>query len=135
MPATSRLRLTQLYRVSPCQRYYIPPVKLVYTNENRFLVLNAQNLVLDAGIAVILKNEFVGGGSGELSPFDTWLELWVIDDSNCSAAVNIIESAFSNSNKIEWQCNKCNEVNDASFEICWNCQTEKKLQYAKRSNS
>ncbi len=54
-------------------------MKLVYTNENRFIVNNAKNIVEAAGITVTLKNEFSVGGIGELSAFDAWLELWVVE--------------------------------------------------------
>ena len=52
-------------------------MRLLYTNENRLIVSNAKNIVEDAGIDVVLRNEFAVGGMGELAVFDTWLELWV----------------------------------------------------------
>ncbi|MDE1463720.1 DUF2007 domain-containing protein [Spartinivicinus poritis] len=99
-------------------------MKLIYTNENRFLVSNAKNLVENSGIAVTLKNEYAAGGMGDLSPLDTWLELWVVDDSDYEKAVQVIESSLSSVDSEEWNCNNCNEKNDASFEFCWSCQTE-----------
>lgn len=48
-------------------------MKLIYTNENRFLVSNMKNIVENAGIEVTLKNEFAFGGVGDLSPFECWL--------------------------------------------------------------
>ncbi len=99
-------------------------MKLIYTNENRFLVNNAKNIVENSGVAVTLKNEYAAGGIGELSPFDTWLELWVIEDSDYEKAVQAIESSSGPDNSSKWQCNNCHENNDASFEFCWNCQSE-----------
>jgi len=100
-------------------------VKLIYTNENRFLVGNARNIVENSGIAVTLKNEYAAGGIGELSPFDSWPELWVLDDSDYEAAVRLIASVTDPKSREQWVCNNCAETNDASFEFCWNCRSEK----------
>ena len=100
-------------------------MKLVYTNENRFLVANARNVLQNAGIAVSLKNEFAVGGVGDLAPIDAWLELWVLEDKDYQQALQIINSALSNKDSEEWVCPYCNEKNDASFEFCWSCQNEK----------
>lgn len=103
-------------------------MKLVYTNENRFLVANARNLVENAGIAVKLKNEYAAGGVGDLSPFDAWLELWVLEDKDYQHAIEIIGSSLSSEGAKPWICDFCNEQNDSSFEVCWNCQREKVLK-------
>ena len=99
-------------------------MKLIYTNENRLLVSNVKNIVEGMGVAVTLKNEFSSGAAGELSPFDVWPELWVVDDVDYEKAVRIIESAFRPENAKEWLCSRCSEKNDASFDVCWNCQNE-----------
>jgi hypothetical protein len=98
-------------------------MKLLYTHENRFLVSNIQNIVENAGINIILKNEYAGGGAGDLVPHETWLEIWV-DETDFMAANNVITSSFSQHDEASWSCQQCQEVNDASFEFCWNCQNE-----------
>lgn len=100
-------------------------MKLIYTNENRFLVSNMKNIVENAGIEVTLKNEYISGGAGELSPFDTWLELWVVEDTNQNRAIQLINDAQLTDNDHDWFCPQCHERNNAAFEICWNCQHEK----------
>lgn len=100
-------------------------MKLIYTHENRFLVANAHNILEQAGIRVVWKNEFASGAIGEISPFDTWPELWVIADSDYEQAVQIIKATLSATNAPEWTCNSCQENNDAAFETCWNCQADK----------
>ena len=96
-------------------------MKLLYTNENRYLVNNIQNIVDNAGISTMLKNEFAAGAAGDLVPHETWLELWVVEDGDYDKAVTILDAAFSNHNDATWLCKQCNETNDASFEFCWNC--------------
>jgi hypothetical protein len=102
-------------------------MKMIYTNENRFLVANAKNILESNGINVIIKNEFASSAMGEISAFDSWVEIWVIDDSDYERAFTIIESSLSKQDAIEWQCGQCAENNDASFELCWNCQKEKNI--------
>ena len=100
-------------------------MKLIYTQENRFLVNNARNIVENAGIETVLRNEYASSAAGDLSPFDTWLELWVVNDSDYAEAMKIIETLSSGKNQEEWVCEKCGEKNDASFDICWQCQNER----------
>ena len=99
-------------------------MKLIYTNENRFITSNVQNIIQNAGIEITLKNEFIAGAAGDLSPFDTWLELWV-EDADYDKAVELVASLEETVNARDWICPKCNEINSASFELCWNCQTER----------
>jgi len=99
-------------------------MKLVYTNESLFLVGNARNILENQGIEVMLKNEFALGGIGEISAFDAWPELWVTQDADYENAMQILETALSYSGACDWICNHCQESNDASFEVCWNCQRD-----------
>ena len=96
-------------------------MKLLYTNENRYLVHNIQNLVENSGIKIMLKNEFAAGASGLLVPHETWLELWVVNDEDYDRAIDVLSSSFSRDDDIAWICNNCQEQNDASFDFCWNC--------------
>jgi len=97
-------------------------MKLLYTNENRYLVHNIQNIVENSGIAIMLKNEFAAGAAGDLAPHETWLELWVLHDDDYNIAMKVISSSFSSEDDAKWVCNHCQEINDASFDFCWNCQ-------------
>ena len=99
-------------------------MRLLYTNENRFLVSNAKNIVENAGITVTLKNEYAGGAVGEISPFDAWLELWVVDDADYERAKQVIEASLIDDDALDWVCDRCGEHNAAAFEWCWNCHHE-----------
>ncbi|RYF98560.1 MAG: DUF2007 domain-containing protein [Chitinophagaceae bacterium] len=99
-------------------------MKLIYTHENRLLVSNIQNILDNAGIAVTLKNEYAAGASGDLSFLNTWLEVWVINDEDYEKALIITNKAFNSNHTTEWVCTDCKETNDASFDLCWNCQKE-----------
>lgn len=100
-------------------------MKLIYTRENRFLVYNIQNIVENAGITTILKNEYASSAAGDLAPHETWLELWVLQDDDYPLAMMAIKAAFDHKDDSGWVCQKCSENNNASFELCWQCQTER----------
>lgn len=99
-------------------------MKLIYTNENCFLVGNIKNIVQRKGIHVVLKNEFLSGGSGDLAPHDTWLELWVVNDADYDQAMSIIQDFNDPIDREDWICSSCGEKNSSSFEFCWNCQND-----------
>ena len=97
-------------------------MKLIYTNENRLLVFNAKNILDNAGLETLLKNEYASGGCGDLAVLSTWLELWIMNDRHYDLAIQTLKSTFKNENSAKWVCKKCNETNEGSFDICWNCQ-------------
>ena len=98
-------------------------MKMVYTNENHFLAHNVKNIIETQGINTFIKNEFSQGAVGEISAFDSWPEIWVFDDSDYERAVEIVKSSQKSNKTLDWLCSNCAEKNDASFEICWNCQS------------
>jgi hypothetical protein len=95
-------------------------MKKVFTHENRMIVYNMKNLLQGEGIDALLKNEFSGGGVGDLPAFDIWPELWV-DDAHLAQAQSVLRHAAQASPGEAWRCRECGETNDAGFCICWNC--------------
>lgn len=99
-------------------------MKMIFTNEHSFLVNAVKELISAQGIEVFLKNEYAQGAMGEISPFDCWPELWVINDEDYERAIGLVNLSQKNKHADDWICNNCTEKNDASFDICWNCQQE-----------
>jgi len=64
-------------------------MKLVYTHENSALVGLAKSMLENAGMKVILKNEFT---STLMYPTGIQQELWLPDESDHDTAVEILES-------------------------------------------
>lgn len=96
-------------------------MKKVYTSENRFLVANARNILEAEGLEVVLRNEHASSAMGELSPIDTWMELWVVNERDYDRACTVLDGALSDASEPGWNCDACGEHNDASFELCWQC--------------
>ena len=61
-------------------------MRLIYTNENRIMVLNVKNVLMSYDIDVTLNNEFASSASGGLAPFDTWPEVWLLKDNDYDKA-------------------------------------------------
>mgnify|MGYP000948377815 CR=1 FL=1 len=99
-------------------------MKLIYTHENRIMALNIKNVLINHGFDVALNNEFASSASGGLAPFDTWPEVWLLKDDDFDNAKKIIESISYNSIQAAWECKKCQEENDESFDYCWKCHEE-----------
>lgn len=97
-------------------------MKMVYSNESGFLVNNVKNIIENQDIKVFVKNEYAQGAMGEISVFDSWPEVWVVNDLDYERAIGIVNASQSDNDGTEWTCKNCSEINDASFEICWKCQ-------------
>ncbi len=104
-------------------RYEYSFMKLVYSNENNFLVNNVKNLIDAQGISTFIKNEFAQSAVGEISAFDSWPEVWVHNDEDFERAMEISKFSQNSIKGEDWTCQSCSEKNDPSFEICWNCQS------------
>ncbi|MFD2167042.1 DUF2007 domain-containing protein [Thalassotalea euphylliae] len=97
-------------------------MELVFSHENLMIVTNMKNILEQHRIEVLLKNEFASGGMGELPVFDTWAEIWVIDENQFSIAQHLVKEAQQRQGDSDWFCQQCKEPNDPSFEFCWHCQ-------------
>jgi len=100
-------------------------MKLVYTHENRLMVLNVKNVLSDGGIEVIVNNEYASSAAGGLAPIDTWLEVWIVNDYDLDSSMKIIESLDVEIKTAMWQCRECLEMNDETFDYCWKCKSDK----------
>ena len=99
-------------------------MKKVFTHDNFLIVGNVKNLLTNAGIDTAVKNEYASGAAGELSPIDAWPELWVAQE-DVAKAEDIIKGFAEEPEGTAWVCRNCGERNEPSFEVCWQCQTQK----------
>ncbi len=81
-----------------------------------------KGLLQACGIQVELRGEALLGGVGEL-PVDLQnVELWV-NESELKLAQSQLESLACD--RPQWQCINCHEMNEDSFELCWQCSAER----------
>ncbi|MDP2126778.1 MAG: DUF2007 domain-containing protein [Pseudohongiella sp.] len=99
-------------------------MKHIYTHDNIMVVHSARNVLALNGIESFVKNEHTIPVGANHGINNTFLELWILDDQDYEKASAIIASEIENqAPKDSWVCSSCNEENDGSFEVCWNCQS------------
>lgn len=92
----------------------------VFTDPNGFIVAHVQNLLALDGIQSEIRNEYAAGATGELAYVDVWPELWVAQWQESKAKL-VISKLGADEFSGEWCCCACREVNEASFDLCWQC--------------
>ncbi|WP_017444205.1 DUF2007 domain-containing protein [Gayadomonas joobiniege] len=96
---------------------------LVYQTDNSLQAHCIKGLLLQHGITAQLSGESLFGAIGEL-PANIQIEI-TVEHSEQARALEIIEKAMHSQQGQDWFCPQCGEKNAASFEVCWQCQTEK----------
>ena len=51
-------------------------MKLVYSHPNSMILGNMSSALNQEGIETQIRNDILGGATGEIAPGDTWIELW-----------------------------------------------------------
>jgi|APSaa5957512535_1039671.scaffolds.fasta_scaffold79886_3 hypothetical protein len=99
-------------------------MKHVYTHDNIMIVNSAKNILALNGIEAVVKNEDISNLQARHGINNIFIELWILNDQELESAKTIIEKEVNNpKQKDPWQCSGCNEENEGSFELCWNCHT------------
>ena len=110
------------------QTGHITTMKLVYTHQNSLLVGVVSSKLEQEGIKAVVRNEISSGAAGELAPTDAWPEVWVSRERDYERAKALVEQLSSSAAHAQWTCPKCGEVNDESFDFCWQCQYPAPIQ-------
>ncbi len=97
----------------------------IYTDQTLLAITHVKNLLESAHIQSELRNEFAGGGVGELSFLDSWPELWV-NYEDVAQAKEIINDYKASMHGQDWAC-RCGESNGSAFASCWACGLDKPL--------
>lgn len=96
-------------------------MRLVYTKENRFDVSAMRAFLESHGVPTLLKNEFTSSVMGEVPFFETWPEIWVVDELYDVAAKLVAEQQEPVLTCSDWLCRECNEESPGTFDFCWQC--------------
>jgi hypothetical protein len=97
----------------------------VFSHDNVFMVYNLRNILENAGIPCLLKNEQTYSAAGELPPTEVWPEIWV-DPLHTEKAEQLIDLALNGDpSQTHWACPKCSEQNPPAFDLCWQCECER----------
>ena len=96
-------------------------MKKLTSAETIVTITHYQNLLAAEGIKTEIRNQHLGGIMGEMPVFETWPQLWVINDLDFDRASQLISSVESESPGEPWTCGHCGEENEGQFAACWNC--------------
>ena len=99
-------------------------MKRVYTADNVAMAWHVRNLLEQHDIAAIVRNDKLYSVAGEMPVHECLPEVWVEEKLNVRRAEQIIRKLAIPvpEEGEEWNCGNCDEVNAASFDLCWNCQ-------------
>ena len=91
-------------------------------------VHQVHQLLTEAGIPALLKNDFLQGAIGETPAVDSEIEVWLIDPSWEPRAQHLLtqwQHERLTINTGDWACPACSEINEGNFGVCWACQTSR----------
>ncbi|MEN8778789.1 MAG: DUF2007 domain-containing protein [Glaciecola sp.] len=98
-----------------------------YYDAQVFKVYQVKQLLDDAHIPCLVKNDFAQGAVGEIAPLDSAPEIWLVDEQWRPKAQQLVDNFLaelqSASDAGDWVCGACQTDNEASFGICWSCQS------------
>jgi hypothetical protein len=95
-------------------------LKRIYSSFNLAAVHHARNLLENAGIRAVVKNEFLSSAMGDLPPAECQAEVWVLLEKDFPEAETILRTATSPQNLPSWKCT-CGETCEGQFTQCWSC--------------
>ena len=98
-------------------------MKKLTSAESLITINHYRNLLAAEGIPTEVRNQHLGSVMGEIPFFETWPQLWVVNDLDFDRALQLIESADAESPTAPWKCGNCGEQNEGQFSVCWKCGT------------
>ncbi len=101
-------------------------MRKIYSAESLTILYLLKSKLESQNIGCFIKNE-EPPVAGEIPPIIAWPELWVLDDNQYIAALNIVQGELSELTKIKspWQCPNCKEHLEGQFDVCWKCGQSK----------
>ncbi len=96
-------------------------MKKLTSAESLITINHYKNLLASEGIPTEVRNQHLGSIMGEVPFFETWPQLWVINDLDYDRATQLIKAADAESPADAWKCPRCGEENEGQFGACWSC--------------
>jgi hypothetical protein len=88
-----------------------------------------KDLLEDAKIPCMVRNEHLSMALGELAPSECSPELWIQNDADFFRAMEIVEQWRTSTaeNDGPWVC-RCGETIEGQFTSCWKCGSDKPVR-------
>jgi Putative prokaryotic signal transducing protein len=92
---------------------------------DRFQAYVLRDILAMHGIKAHVFNEHMQGAVGEIPVDAAMPQVWLDDEFDRVRATEVIrQHNLLRSRKGSLFCRTCQEENPATFELCWNCQSE-----------
>jgi Putative prokaryotic signal transducing protein len=99
-------------------------LKRVYRAASLLEVAHARNVLITAGIACELRNQYLAGALGDLPMMETWPQLYV-EDGDERFALSVLRRASAATAGLPWICAGCGEKLEPQFLQCWRCGADR----------
>ena len=96
-------------------------MKKLTSAESLILINHYRNVLEAEGIKTEVRNQHLGSIMGEVPFFETWPQLWVVNDLDFDRAEQLIKAADAEAPTEPWTCKKCGEENEGQFSVCRKC--------------
>ena len=98
-------------------------MKRIHTLHDPLLAGYLAQVIEQAGIRCVIRNQHLLGGIGDLPPIEAWPEIWVVRDEDVAAARELIAALAprEDTRAASWTCPACGERLEGQFTECWKC--------------
>ena len=102
-------------------------MRKVYESVDSLMFGHIRNLLMNEGIQLFVRNEYLANVKGGIPLNECWYEIWVTNELQYDDAETIIKNALSDEKGAipHWLCPGCGEKHENQFSACWRCGREK----------
>ncbi len=102
-------------------------MKKLYVSQSLIDVESRKELMDQAEIPCMIKNQRSAMLGGEVPFAEVFPELWVLQDEDLKQAETLLKD-WEEAQPLEtssWTCDSCGEVHQKEFTSCWKCNQER----------
>ena len=109
-------------------------MKRVFTSMDPLLVEHVRSVLENAGIQCHVAHRDLRSLAGAIPFSECWPEVWVVDDSQASAAERSIAELTAPHPSVQglWRCENCGEALGSRFTSCWKCAGADEMRTERR---
>jgi Putative prokaryotic signal transducing protein len=99
----------------------------VFSDTNTVLAGLVSSVLEAAGIACLVRNQYLSGALGELPASECWPQVWVLSDDDAPRALKLIAQTLHRDEACgdSWACPDCGEQLEPQFAQCWQCGAQR----------
>ena len=97
-------------------------MKEIWSGADPMLAAHLREVLEGAAGQVLVAQQCVDAGAGELPPTETWPQLLVLEDDDAARASELVAAVLAPpADASPWRCTNCGERHEAQFAACWRC--------------